>query len=71
MLVALTGYDQEANLRNSRDAGFEFHLAKPVTVGSLRQLLQSVKELKSSREGGGNATPLQNHKGLDTSLTSC
>ena len=39
MLVALTGWGQEADRRRSREAGFDHHLVKPVDPGALRELL--------------------------------
>lgn len=39
MIVALTGYGQEADLRQSEAAGFDHHLTKPVDREALKQLL--------------------------------
>jgi PAS domain S-box-containing protein len=39
VLVALTGYGQEDDRRRSREAGFDYHLVKPVEPGALRELL--------------------------------
>jgi signal transduction histidine kinase len=39
LLVALTGYDQEEDHRRSKEAGFDFHLIKPVTLKVLQTLL--------------------------------
>jgi len=47
-LVALTGWGQEADQRNSREAGFDVHLVKPVTFGALNRLLATLEE---RREG--------------------
>jgi K+-sensing histidine kinase KdpD len=38
-LVAQTGWAQEEDLRRTREAGFDAHLAKPVDIGSLQALL--------------------------------
>lgn len=38
-LIALTGYGQEEDRRKSRDAGFDRHLVKPVSIDDLRALL--------------------------------
>ena len=40
--IALTGYGTENDLKQSRAAGFEFHLIKPVRVQSLEQALSQV-----------------------------
>src|SRR5438132_12163220 len=32
--VALTGFDKEEDIRRSKEAGFDFHLAKPVDFTS-------------------------------------
>jgi CheY-like chemotaxis protein len=44
LLVALTGYGQEEDLRKSREAGFDHHLVKPVDPTSLSALLAAPKD---------------------------
>ena len=39
VLMALTGWGQETDRRNSREAGFDQHLAKPVKFEVLSKLL--------------------------------
>lgn len=39
VLVAMTGWGQEEDQRRSREAGFDYHLIKPVEPGALHQLL--------------------------------
>jgi len=39
MLVAVTGYGQDEDLRRSREAGFDHHLTKPVEPAMLQSLL--------------------------------
>lgn len=41
-LIAVTGYGQEEDRRKSRQAGFDYHLVKPVDPNELERLLQSV-----------------------------
>jgi PAS domain S-box-containing protein len=41
-LVALTGWGQDADRREASEAGFDFHLVKPVDPGTLGQLLADV-----------------------------
>jgi PAS domain S-box-containing protein len=43
-LVALTGWGQEEDRRKSEEAGFDFHLVKPVEPSALEQLLASVPD---------------------------
>ena len=43
-LVALSGWVQPEDLARSRDAGFDHHLAKPVSVATLEQLLAEAAE---------------------------
>jgi signal transduction histidine kinase len=38
-IVAVTGWGQEQDRRNTRDAGFDHHLVKPVTAGALNEAL--------------------------------
>ncbi|HXJ24042.1 MAG TPA: response regulator [Polyangia bacterium] len=42
IMVAVTGWGQDADRRKTREAGFDHHLVKPVGIGSLNQLLQNV-----------------------------
>jgi CheY-like chemotaxis protein len=39
LLIALSGYGQDEDLRNSRLAGFNHHLIKPININDLLQLL--------------------------------
>ncbi len=39
LLVALTGWAQDADKRRARDAGFDRHLTKPVDIGELEALI--------------------------------
>jgi len=41
-LVALTGYGQDEDRRKAFEAGFDYHLVKPVSLDALRDLLRSV-----------------------------
>lgn len=40
--IALSGFGMEEDLRRSAEAGFEFHLTKPVNIGLLKELLGRV-----------------------------
>lgn len=42
-LIALTGYGRESDRQQAHEAGFDFHLTKPVALESLEQLLASLK----------------------------
>jgi len=44
VLVALTGYDQEADRQRSLDAGFDHHLVKPADFGKLKQILATASK---------------------------
>jgi len=50
-LVALTGYGQDEDQRRSRNAGFDFHLIKPVNLDDLRRLL----DRPQPSPGGGSS----------------
>ena len=43
LLVAVTGWGQEADRRRSRVAGFDHHLTKPVELDKLRRLLAAAR----------------------------
>jgi len=40
-LAALTGYGQESDRQRAIEAGFDYHLVKPVSVEALEDLLAS------------------------------
>ena len=42
ILVALTGWGQDDDRRRSQEAGFNFHLVKPVELAALEKLLSGV-----------------------------
>jgi PAS domain S-box-containing protein len=44
VLVALTGYGQESDRRQSAEAGFDHHLVKPVSLQVLQDLLASLPQ---------------------------
>ncbi|HTE20418.1 MAG TPA: ATP-binding protein, partial [Armatimonadota bacterium] len=41
LLVALTGYGQEADRQRSRESGFDHHLIKPVDLDELRRIIDA------------------------------
>ena len=43
VLVALTGWGQEADRKKTADAGFDHHLVKPVELGALTKLMSDLK----------------------------
>jgi CheY-like chemotaxis protein len=42
VLVALTGYGQEQDRQKAVEAGFDYHLVKPVSLDALQDLLASL-----------------------------
>ena len=42
VLIATTGFADEAYRRQGEEVGFEYHFVKPVSVARLRQVLESV-----------------------------
>jgi CheY-like chemotaxis protein len=42
LLIALTGWGTEADLRRTRAAGFDFHLTKPASLESVQSILSKV-----------------------------
>ena len=52
LLVALTGWGQEADRRRSSDAGFNSHLVKPVDVAEIERLLaRATRRARALRDG--------------------
>jgi hypothetical protein len=45
-LIAQSGYGQDDDIRRSKEAGFDFHLIKPLDFAELRRILLA-------RNGGG------------------
>lgn len=45
VLVAMTGWGQEEDRRQSHEAGFNLHLVKPVDFGAIKKLLSSLTEV--------------------------
>jgi CheY-like chemotaxis protein len=43
-MVALTGWGREEDLRMSKEAGFDYHLVKPVAPEALKAVIQKVSE---------------------------
>jgi CheY-like chemotaxis protein len=55
VLVATTGYGQEADRQRSAEAGFDHHLVKPVDFDKLQQILAGVAANANYLAGGGAA----------------
>jgi len=49
--VALTGLDKEEDIRRGQEAGFDFHLSKPVDFHELRTVLAQVGRTQCSFMG--------------------
>ncbi|MEW5915261.1 MAG: ATP-binding protein [Gemmatimonadota bacterium] len=64
-LIALSGWAQESDRQKSREAGFDVHLAKPVTFGVLMEALGLPSDPSSSRyrHGGGPSDVRSNETG--------
>ena len=43
-MIALTGWGRADDLRVSKEAGFDFHLVKPVAPASLQELIAKISE---------------------------
>ena len=43
VLIAVTGWGQDADKQRSRDAGFDHHLVKPLDPKALLKLLASIQ----------------------------
>jgi CheY-like chemotaxis protein len=42
VLISLTGWGQEEDKRRATEAGFHYHLTKPVEPGALEKLLETL-----------------------------
>lgn len=45
VLVAMTGYGQEADKQRSREAGFDHHLVKPASFDDVKRILATVSRV--------------------------
>jgi CheY-like chemotaxis protein len=50
VMVALTGWGREGDVRSTREAGFEHHLVKPVATDRLQTLLAKIGEARRSSQ---------------------
>jgi CheY-like chemotaxis protein len=57
VLIATTGYADEAYRRKAMEVGFQHHFVKPVSVARLRQVLESVVASRRTRSGNGTTPP--------------
>jgi len=46
IFIAQTGWGQEEHIRRSKEAGFNYHLVKPVNMNDLKKILQSSSLIK-------------------------
>ena len=56
LLVAMTGLGHDDDIRNSREAGFDHHLVKPLDLEALRKLIAALPKGSSSSEWFGVAS---------------
>jgi PAS domain S-box-containing protein len=57
MLVACTGYGQEDDQREAREAGFDQHLIKPVQAIDLERVLSELAGRKAASDARGGSQP--------------
>ena len=53
LLVAVTGYGQAGDRQRSHDAGFDYHLVKPVAVDEIHRVIETRFPKTSSLSGSG------------------
>ena len=51
--IALSGFGTEADVRRSLEAGFDYHVTKPVDLGALRSLLNDFAKINKGAVSGG------------------
>ncbi|MCC7037710.1 MAG: response regulator [Alphaproteobacteria bacterium] len=47
IIAAQTGWGEEQHRQKSKEAGFDHHLVKPVSIASLQELLDTVRKSKA------------------------
>jgi CheY-like chemotaxis protein len=50
-LIAITGYDDAADRRRSKQVGFEAHLLKPIAMDTLERVLQPTADRRRTKRG--------------------
>jgi two-component system CheB/CheR fusion protein len=53
LLVAVTGWGQDADKERSRQAGFDRHLVKPIEPSALQQLVSDANEILRTKSCAG------------------
>ncbi len=48
LLIAITGYGQDADVQRCKEAGIDFHFLKPVDPTKLRQVLRKAQEQRKT-----------------------
>ena len=51
LMIALTGWGQDEDRRRSQEAGFDYHLTKPVDFDALQRLLAGISPLRPKGRG--------------------
>lgn len=60
-LVAMTGYGQEDDRRRSAEAGFEYHLVKPVDQDELHRILLKVAQSRTGDDWRSKIAPVSHN----------
>jgi CheY-like chemotaxis protein len=68
LLIALSGYGQEEDLRCSHEAGFDHHLVKPAPLGVVEELVGSAAVPKSPKSVCAEGQPCGVLEGREPSL---
>lgn len=58
IFVAQTGWSQAAYVQRSEEAGFDYHLVKPIEFERLRQILDSITSRKNRGTGGAKTAKI-------------
>ena len=56
--VAITGFGTDEDIRRSKEAGFDFHLIKPVDFQELRTVLEQVGASSLTQSNASDLLPL-------------
>jgi signal transduction histidine kinase len=74
-MIALTGWGRKGDLRNSKEAGFDHHLVKPVSAAALNAVLERVAarqtaDNKVTASGVRSSEPAEPVRARDSSMPS-
>jgi CheY-like chemotaxis protein len=64
LLIALTGYGQDTDLRAAKQAGFDHHFTKPVNPEEIHRVIVTRVSANTAHEENGETESAQNRRAI-------